>query len=136
MRRASQSAGVTLFQALLATFAALLCRYSAEDVFSIGIVTAGRNRPETQALLGYFLNTVVLRADLTGDPSFLELMTRMRNLTLEALQHDCVPFGQLIKELCATRVLSIRETDAFTIFLRSSVSILLMQWQSCRESSV
>ena len=106
IRKASQSTGVTLFQALLATFAALLCRYSAEDVFSIGIVTAGRDRPETEALLGYFLNTVVLRADLTGDPSFFELMTRMRNLTLEALQHDGVPFGQLIQELCPTRDLS------------------------------
>ena len=50
-------------------------------------------------LLGYFLNTVVLRADLSGDPSFSELMRRMRRLTLEALQHDRVPWGQLIQQL-------------------------------------
>ncbi|MGC2172945.1 MAG: amino acid adenylation domain-containing protein [Candidatus Sulfotelmatobacter sp.] len=106
VRRLSQSEGITLFQTLLASFAALLGRYSGENDIPIGSVTAGRDRPETQALLGYFLNTVVLRANLSEDPSFRELMRRMRDLTLEALEHDCVPFGQLIQELTSTRDLS------------------------------
>ena len=99
LKRISARHGVTLFQTLLAAFAALLCRYSGQNDFPIGSVTAGRNLPELDNLLGYFLNTVVLRADLSGDPRFSELMRRMRKLTLEALQHDCVPWGQLIQEL-------------------------------------
>ncbi|MFY9978849.1 MAG: amino acid adenylation domain-containing protein, partial [Candidatus Sulfotelmatobacter sp.] len=99
LKRIGSFGGVTLFQTLLAAFAALLGRYSGQDDFAIGSVTAGRNRPELNHLLGYFLNTVVLRADLSGDPSFSELMRRMRRLTLEALQHDRVPWGQLIQQL-------------------------------------
>jgi amino acid adenylation domain-containing protein len=102
----SRKEGVTLFQTLLAGFAALLCRYSGQDDLPIGSVTAGRDRPETKPLLGYFLNTVVLRADLSDDPGFRELLCRMRNLTLETLDHDCVPFGRLIHELNAPRDLS------------------------------
>ncbi len=106
IRRLSQSEGTTPFQILLATFAVLLLRYSGEESIAIGSVTAGRDRPGTQDLLGYFLNTVVLQADLTGDPTFRDLIGRMRKLTVEALEHDCVPFGHLIQELKPTRDLS------------------------------
>src|SRR6202158_1852870 len=103
----SRKEGVTLFQTLLAGFAALLCRYSGQDDLPIGSATAGRDRPETTPLLGYFLNTVVLRANLSEDPGFGELLRRMRNLTMEVLDHDCVPFGQLIHELNVPRDLSL-----------------------------
>src|SRR5208282_42757 len=106
IRRVSQSEGTTPFQILLAAFAVLLLRYSGEESIAIGSVTAGRDRPGTQDLLGYFLNTVVLQADLTGDPTFRDLIGRMRKLTVEALEHDCVPFGHLIQELKPTRDLS------------------------------
>ena len=106
MKSLSRKEGVTLFQTLLAGFAALLCRYSGQDDLPIGSVTAGRDRSETKPLLGYFLNTVVLRADLSDDPGFRELQCRMRNLTQETLDHDCVPFGRLIHELNAPRDLS------------------------------
>ena len=106
IKTAAHTAGVTLFQALLASFAALLSRYSGEENFSIGSVTSGRDRPETQALLGYFLNTVVLRADLSGDPTFFELMRRMRDVTIGALAHDCVPFNRLIHEFSPSPDLS------------------------------
>jgi len=102
----SRKEGVTLFQTLLAGFAALLCRYSGQDDLPIGSVTAGRDRSEIKPLLGYFLNTVVLRTNLSGDPDFRELLRRVRNLTLETLDHDCVPFGRLIHELNAPRDLS------------------------------
>jgi non-ribosomal peptide synthetase component F/acyl carrier protein len=98
--------GVTAFQALLAGFAALLCRYSGQQDFPIGSVTAGRDRPETSGLLGYFLNTIVLRMNLTGDPSFHDLLRHSRNLTLEALEHDSVPLSLLVNELNAPRDLS------------------------------
>jgi amino acid adenylation domain-containing protein len=103
LKRMSCLEGVTLFQTLLAGFAALLCRYSGQHDIPIGTVTIGRDRPELAALLGYFLNNVVLRADLSGDLSFRELVMRMRNATLEALEHDCVPWGRLIQELNPAR---------------------------------
>jgi amino acid adenylation domain-containing protein len=102
LRRVSGLEGVTLFQTLLAGFAALLCRYSGQTDFPMGSVTAGRDRPELNSLLGYFLNTVVLRADLSADPSFRELVKRIRNVTLEALEHDSVPWGRLVQELSPT----------------------------------
>src|SRR5579864_5169993 len=103
LKRMSGHEGTTLFQTLLAGFTALLGRYSGQDDFPIGSVTAGRDRPELNALLGYFLNTVVLRANLSGDPTFSELVKRMRNVTLDAMDHDCVPWGQLIQELSPVR---------------------------------
>ena len=95
--------GVSLFHALLAGFAALLYRHCGEERIPIGSVTAGRNRPESTALLGYFLNTVVVPADLSGDPNFRSLVQRARNWTIDALDHDRVPFDYLVRELKITR---------------------------------
>jgi hypothetical protein len=103
VRRASRREGATVFQMLLATFAALLGRYSGQEDFAIGTVTAGRDHPQTTALLGYFLNIVVLRTDLSGDPSFRELLRRVQSVTLEALDHDAVPFSMLLRELNVRR---------------------------------
>lgn len=99
----SRSQGTTLFQILLAGFAALLCRYSDEPIIPIGSLTAGRKLHGAQALLGYFVNTVVLRLDLSGDPSFRDLVKRVRNVALGALEHDNLPFEHLVRELRATR---------------------------------
>jgi amino acid adenylation domain-containing protein len=103
-RNFCRSEGVSLFHVLLAGFAALLYRQSGEERIPIGSVTAGRNRPETSALLGYFLNTVVMPADLSGDPSFRSLVQRARNWTIDALDHDRVPFEHLVRELKVDRV--------------------------------
>ena len=81
----------------------MLYRYSGEENIPIGSVTAGRNSPETLPLLGYFLNTVVLPADLSGNPSFRTLVRRARDLTIEALDHDRVPFEHLVRELRVQR---------------------------------
>lgn len=99
LRSFCRTEGVSLFSVLLAGFAALLYRYSGEERIPIGSVTAGRNRPETQPLLGYFLNTVVLPADLSGNPTFRELVQRARQGTIDALDHDHVPFEHLVREL-------------------------------------
>jgi amino acid adenylation domain-containing protein len=95
--------GVSTFHVLLAAFSALLHRYSGEPRIPIGIVTAGRNRPETEQLLGYFLNTVVVPADLSGNPSLRELVQRARNWSLDALSHDRLPFEILVRELSVQR---------------------------------
>jgi amino acid adenylation domain-containing protein len=103
LRAFCQTEGVSLFHTLLAGFAALLYRYSEEEEIPIGSVTAGRNFPETEKLLGYFLNTVVFRADLRGDPPFRQLVERIRNTTIEMLEHDSFPFALLLRELQVPR---------------------------------
>ncbi|MGB8988836.1 MAG: amino acid adenylation domain-containing protein, partial [Candidatus Sulfotelmatobacter sp.] len=80
-----------------------LYRYSGEENIPIGSVTAGRNSPETLPLLGYFLNTVVLPANLSGNPSFRALVHRTRDLTIETLDHDSVPFEHLVREMRVQR---------------------------------
>jgi len=94
---------VTLFQVLLAAFAAQLSRYSGQDDIPIGSVTSGRDVPGTEKLLGYFLRTIVLRLDLSGGITFRDLLQRAREVTLEGLSHDSLPFGTLLTELGATR---------------------------------
>ena len=106
LRNFCRREGVSLFHALLAGFAALLYRHSGEERIPIGSVTAGRNRPETEPLLGYFLNTVVIPADLSRNPSFRSLVQRARNWTIDALDHDRVPFDYLVRELRVQRDLN------------------------------
>ncbi len=103
LRNLCRSQNVSLFHVLLAGFAALLYRYSGEERIPIGSVTAGRNRPETEPLLGYFLNTVVVPADVSGNPSFRDLVQRARDWTIDALDHDRLPFEHLVRELKVQR---------------------------------
>ncbi len=103
LRKFCHVEGVSSFHTLLASFAALLYRYSGEERIPIGSVTAGRNRLETLPLLGYFLNTVVLPADLSGNPGFRILVHRARNLTIDVLDHDRVPFRHLVHDLRVQR---------------------------------
>ena len=103
----SRREGVTLFMSLLAAFDVFLHHYTGQDDILIGGVTAGRNRAELEPLIGFFLNTVVLRTDLSGDPTFRELLARVKETTLEALTHDDVPFELLVKELRPHRDVSV-----------------------------
>ena len=103
LRAFCRTEDVSLFHVLFAAFAALLYRYSGEEVIPIGSITAGRDRPGTEGLLGYFLNTVVFPSDVSGNPSFRTLVHRFRNLTLDVLEHDGLPFEHLVKELKVRR---------------------------------
>ncbi len=103
----SRREGVTLFMSLLAAFDVFLHHYTGQNDILIGGVTAGRNRAELEPLIGFFLNTVVLRTDLSGDPTFRELLARVKETTLEALMHDDVPFELLVKELRPHRDVSV-----------------------------
>jgi hypothetical protein len=94
-----QREGVTLFMTLLAAFQTLLSRYCGQDDIAVGAPIAGRNRQETEGLIGFFVNTLVLRADLSGNPSFRELLARVRQLTLDAYDHQDIPFEKLVEEL-------------------------------------
>ncbi|MFI5958878.1 amino acid adenylation domain-containing protein [Cryptosporangium sp. NPDC051539] len=95
--------GATLFMTLLAAYQVLLARHSGQDDFAVGSPVAGRTRPETEPLVGMFVNMLALRADLTGDPSFIELLARTRRSVLDALAHQELPFGQVVSDLGSPR---------------------------------
>jgi amino acid adenylation domain-containing protein/non-ribosomal peptide synthase protein (TIGR01720 family) len=95
----SQQEGVTLYMVLLAAFNALLYHYTGQDDVVIGTVSAGRNKSEIENAIGFFLNTLVLRTDLSGLPSFRQLLTRVREVSLDACTHEDLPFEQLVEAL-------------------------------------
>src|SRR5262249_18519005 len=95
LRERARAEGVTLFTLMLAAFQTLLHRYSAQNDFLVGAPAAGGGRPEFQRVAGDFVNMVVLRADLSGNPPFRELLGQVRRTVLEALQHQDFPFPLL-----------------------------------------
>ncbi|MEV6868512.1 amino acid adenylation domain-containing protein, partial [Streptosporangium subroseum] len=99
MRAVAREAGATMFMTLLSAFTVLLGTYAGQDDIVVGTPIGNRDRPETEDLIGVFLNTVVLRADLSGDPTFAELVGRVRGEALNAYANQDLPFEQLVEAL-------------------------------------
>ncbi|QKR03843.1 amino acid adenylation domain-containing protein [Pseudomonas aeruginosa] len=106
LRRVAQQEGATAFALLLASFQALLYRYSGQADIRVGVPIANRNRVEIERLIGFFVNTQVLKADLDGRMGFDELLAQARQRALEAQAHQDLPFEQLVEALQPERSLS------------------------------
>ncbi|MFN0039134.1 MAG: amino acid adenylation domain-containing protein [Burkholderiales bacterium] len=106
LRGLARREGATLFMTLLAGFALLLSRYSGQQELLVGTPVANRNRTEIEDLVGIFINTLVLRADMSGEISVREHLRRMREVCLDAYAHEDLPFEQLVEELRPERDVS------------------------------
>lgn len=102
----SQQSGSTLFMTLLAGFNLLMFRYSGTEDLVVASPIANRNRKEIEPLIGFFVNTLALRADLSGNPTFLELLQQVRQTTQDAYAHQDLPFEYLVEELQPERHLN------------------------------
>jgi acyl carrier protein len=103
LRTIAQDSGATMFMTLFGALTVLLGRYSGQDDIVVGTPVAGRSLAETEAMIGCFINTLVLRADLSGGPGFTEVLRRTRDDALSAYAHQDLPFEQLVDGLAVER---------------------------------
>jgi non-ribosomal peptide synthetase component F len=116
----SRGAATTSFMTMLAVFQSVVHRYTGQEDFLIGTDVAGRSRVQTEALIGCLVNLLVLRSDLAGDPSFTELLRRVRSNCLDAYAHQDVPFEKLVEDLRPERSLSYQPLVQ-VLFVQQSV---------------
>ncbi|MBM4297515.1 MAG: AMP-binding protein, partial [Deltaproteobacteria bacterium] len=115
LKALSRQQGATLFMTLLAAFQTLLHRYTGQDDIVVGTPIAGRDCRETEGLVGFFVNMIVLRTDLSNNPTFTQLLKRVRQISLEAYDRQDLPFEMLVQELNPDR--SLNQNPLFrTIF--------------------
>jgi amino acid adenylation domain-containing protein len=106
LKEFSRCQEVTLFMTLLAAFQTLLHRYARQDDIAVGVPTAGRTRMEVEGLIGFFINTLVLRSNFGENPTFRELLASIKKIAWEAYDHQDLPFEKLVEELQPQRSLS------------------------------
>jgi amino acid adenylation domain-containing protein len=106
LRQLSQQQGATLFMTLLATFEILLMRYTQQEDLIVGTAIANRNRGETEGMIGFFINMLALRTDMSGDPSFKDLLIQVREVALGAYAHQDMPFEKLVEEFVPERTIN------------------------------
>ncbi|HSF42617.1 MAG TPA: amino acid adenylation domain-containing protein, partial [Thermoanaerobaculia bacterium] len=122
VRALARRAGATSFMVLLAAFHGLLARLTGETDLVAGVPTANRNRQEIEGLIGFFVNTLALRSDLSGDPNACALLDRVREATLAAYAHQDLPFERLVAEVAPQRDLSTTPLFQVLFQLQSATS--------------
>jgi amino acid adenylation domain-containing protein len=115
LKALSRREGATLYMTMLAAFKTLLCKYSGQEDIAVGCAIAGRNRAEVEPLIGFFINMLVMRTDLGGDPLFTDLIRRVRETTLGAYAHQDLPFEAIVSALRPERDAS--RTPLFQVVL-------------------
>jgi Condensation domain len=128
VRRTALHENCSVFMVLLASFAATLHRWSGQTDLLIGSVSGGRDHPALQHLIGYFLRTLVIRTDLRGNPTFRELLGRVREVLVEALCHDALPFQRLVQAMSPDRDLSRSPLFQVTFSIEPPMPDLGPQW--------
>ncbi|MDF5730971.1 MAG: condensation domain-containing protein, partial [Rhizonema sp. PD38] len=126
----SQKQGVTMFMMLLAAFQTLLFRYTNQTDICVGTPIANRNHGDTERLVGLFANTLVLRTNLSGNPSFSDLLSQVRKMALDAYAHQDVPFEQLVEQLQPERSLS--HTPLFQVIFTLQAPLSELQFPGLR----
>lgn len=106
LQRLSATEGATLYMVCLAAFKVLLHRYTGQADIAVGSPVANRHRPFVEDIVGTFVNTLVLRTDVSGDPTFRELLQRVRHVALEGYAHQDLPFEKLVQDLAPSRTLN------------------------------
>jgi Condensation domain len=127
-RRTALGEGCTLFMFLFASFAVSLHRWSGQTDMLIGSVSGGRDHPELERVIGYFLRMLVIRADLRGNPTFREILLRVREALLEALGHDALPFQRMVRALAPARDLSRSPLFQVTFSVEPPLPGLRPEW--------
>ncbi len=128
LKALSRREGVTLYMLMVAAFQTLLYRYTEQEDMLTGTATAGRKYAEVQKMMGFFLNTLVLRTNLSGNPPFRTVLQRVREVVLEALSNPDVPFEYLVKELQPERNLSQNPLFQTLITLEPPLPVLPSGW--------
>ena len=119
----SQKNGVTLFMTLFSAFNVLLYRYSGQENFSIGSPIAGRQHEETEALIGFFINTLALRSEVTGSETFDELLQKVKTATLASYEHQDVPFEKIVDSVVKQRDMSRSPVFQVTFALQNTPEV-------------
>jgi amino acid adenylation domain-containing protein len=135
LKEFSQAEGVTLFMSLLAGLSIVLSRYSGQTDILVGTTIANRNRAETEDLIGFFVNMLVMRTDLAGRPSVRELLRQVRERALEAYAHQDLPFEKLVEELQLDRELS-RAPLTQVVFTLQNAPVAEVRLEGLRLSMV
>ncbi|TDV49928.1 non-ribosomal peptide synthetase [Actinophytocola oryzae] len=120
LREIATGSRASLFMALLAGFQVMLSRYSGQDDIAVGTPIAGRGQAETENLIGFFVNSLVLRTDLSGDPTYAELLDRVRDTALAAYDHQELPFERIVEELAPRREVARNPLFQAMLVLRTS----------------
>lgn len=127
LKQLASREGATLFMVLFAAFGVLLHRCSGQLDFGIGFPVAGRGRSELEGLIGFFINTLVLRVDFSGNPTLIELLRRVREASLDAISRQDVPFDRIVEAVRPKRDMS-RPPLFQALFLFQNTPSLAMTW--------